>query len=98
MFLVSYAVWFDNTSCIWYYALTLITRNLVAKLLGSDYITIKDIQVGGKKHLSYPMKKQEEGIEMVVQFEGVKVIVGEIEKRVKLGTDVLRFLLTVKPA
>jgi len=73
-------------------------EELVAKLLGSDYITIKDIQVGGKKHLSYPMKKQEEGIEMVVQFEGVKVIVGEIEKRVKLGTDVLRFLLTVKPA
>ena len=71
-------------------------EELVAKLLGSDYITIKDIQVGGKKHLSYPMKKQEEGIEMVVQFEGVKVIVGEIEKRVKLGTDVLRFLLTVK--
>lgn len=71
-------------------------EELVAKLLGSDHIKITDIQMGGKKHLSYPMQKHEEGVQMVVQFEALKVIVGEIEKRIKLGTDVLRFLLTVK--
>lgn len=71
-------------------------EELVTKILGSDHITIKDIQMGGKKQLSYPMKKHTEGIEMVVQIESPKVVVSDIEKRVQLGTDVLRFLLTVK--
>lgn len=71
-------------------------EELAAKLLGSDHISIKDIQVNGKKQLSYPIKKHTEGVEMVVQFESQRMVVSDIEKRVQLGTDVLRFLLTVK--
>ncbi len=71
-------------------------EEFVSKLLGSDHITVKDIQIGGKKHLSYPIKKHVEGVQMIVQFEAPKVIIADIEKRAKLGTDVLRFLLTVK--
>ncbi len=69
-------------------------RTLVEKLIGDR--KIKELTVMGKKRLAYPIKKQTEGVYVVVTFSGDAINIGAFEKQVKLGTDVLRFLLTVK--
>jgi small subunit ribosomal protein S6 len=69
-------------------------RELVAKLIGDR--KIKDITIMGKKRLAYPIKKQTEGVYVVATVTGEPMNVGAFEKQTKLGTDVLRFLLTIK--
>jgi len=54
---------------------------------------IKDITVLGKKHLAYPIRKQEEGIYLLIHIEGDSIKTGDVQKEAKLGTDVIRFLL-----
>lgn len=70
------------------------TRDLVAKLIGDR--KIKEFTLMGKKRLAYPIKKQTEGVYVVATFEGGAMDIGAFEKQIKLGTDVLRFLVTVK--
>jgi small subunit ribosomal protein S6 len=69
-------------------------RGLVEKLIADR--KIKELTVMGKKRLAYPIKKQTEGVYVVTTFTGDSVNIGAFEKQVKLGADVLRFLLTVK--
>ena len=70
------------------------TRDLVAKLIGDRKIT--EVTLMGKKRLAYPIKKQTEGVYVVVKFTGEPLNIGLFEKQTKLGTDVLRFLITAK--
>jgi small subunit ribosomal protein S6 len=69
-------------------------RDLVEKLIGDR--KIQELTVMGKKRLAYPIKKQTEGVYVVATVAGEVMNVGVLEKQIKLGTDVLRFLLTVK--
>ena len=69
-------------------------RDLAEKLIGDR--KIKELTILGKKRLAYPIKKQTEGVYVVVTFTGSAMNVGALEKQIKLGADVLRFLLTVK--
>lgn len=69
-------------------------RALVEKLIGDR--KIKELTVLGKKRLAYPIKKQVEGVYVVVTITGAAMDIGAFEKQIKLGTDVLRFLITVK--
>ncbi len=69
-------------------------RDLVEKLIGDK--KIKELTVMGKKRLAYPIKKQSEGVYVVAIITGSPMNIGAFEKQIKLGTDVLRFLLTVK--
>lgn len=57
-------------------------------------VKFTNVDVLGKKQLAYPIKKQTEGIYVVATLTG-NVQVGLIEKEVRLGTEVLRYLLTV---
>jgi small subunit ribosomal protein S6 len=57
---------------------------------------LKELTVLGKKQLAYPIKKQSEGVYAVAVIEGAPIKVGELEKQLKMGTDILRYLLTVK--
>jgi small subunit ribosomal protein S6 len=68
----------------------------VAKLVAGDGITVKKFDVMGKKTLAYPIKKYTEGLYILATIEGAALRADEIEKRVKLGSDVLRYLLTVQ--
>lgn len=68
-------------------------RALVEKLVGAAEIT--DLTVMGKKMLAYPIKKQKDGVFVLVHLSG-NVKVSDIERESKLGDDVVRFLLTVK--
>lgn len=67
---------------------------LVQNLIGDAKIT--DISVIGKKTLAYPIKKQKEGIYLMVTVESPALKVQTLENAMKLGTDVLRYMLIVK--
>lgn len=69
-------------------------RDLIEKLIGDR--KMKDLTILGKKRLAYPIKKRTEGVYAVATVAGSALRVGELEKQMKLGTDVLRFLLMVK--
>ena len=66
---------------------------LVSKLVAGAAVT--ELTVLGKKPLSYPINKKEEGMYILAMIEG-KVDVSLIEREVSLGNDVLRYMLTVK--
>lgn len=71
-------------------------KDLVEKLVG-DAATVKEITSLGKKALAYVIRKQNEATYLVATLEGL-VKSGELERKSKLMEEVLRFLLTVKPA
>ena len=68
---------------------------LVEKIVGVE-AKVSSVTVLGKKWLAYPIQKQKEGIYVVAALEGKHVHVNELEKKVQLGAEVLRYLLTVK--
>lgn len=68
-------------------------REVIENLMG-DRATISSVSFLGKKQLAYPIKKLNEGVYILAKIEGSKMSVHEIEKKVQLGSDVLRFLLT----
>lgn len=59
---------------------------------------ILDVTLLGKKHLAYPIRKQTDGIYILIHLEGNSLKTGDIEKEAKLGTDVIRFLLLEREA
>jgi small subunit ribosomal protein S6 len=69
-------------------------KELLAKFIGDRQL--KEVTVLGKKRLAYPIKKQTEGVYAVVTFTGEPLKVEVLEKQFKSGTDILRYLLTVK--
>ena len=70
--------------------------DLIAKIMKDAQI--KDVTVLGKKHLAYPIRKQTEGIFILIHLSGDSIKTGLIEKEAKLGTDVIRFLLLEREA
>ena len=66
---------------------------MVGKLVG-DEAKVAGVSLLGKKFFAYPLKKQTQGVYVLAKLEGTHARVSEIEKKVQLGTDVLRFLLT----
>lgn len=69
-------------------------RELVGKFTGG--LTVDTLTVMGKKALAYPIKKQKEGVYVLATVKGEAVKVSELERQMKLGTDILRYLLIVK--
>ncbi len=65
--------------------------DLIQKLVKGAKIL--DVTVLGKKHLAYPIRKQTDGIFILIHMSGDSIKTGTIEKEAKLGTDVIRFLL-----
>lgn len=70
------------------------TGEFVKKLVGSA--SVQSITMLGKKHLAYPIRKQTEGVYVLVALAADQLPSSDVEKQTQLGTDVLRFLLTVK--
>ena len=69
-------------------------KDLVAKFIGDR--ELKTLIVMGKKRLAYPIKKQVEGVYTVATFAGSPLKVVELEKQLKMGVDILRYLLIAK--
>jgi len=57
--------------------------------------TISDISVMGKRALAFPITKHTQGIYVTAKIEG-NVKVAELQDEFKMGTDVVRYLLTQK--
>ena len=70
-------------------------KELVEKLVGTE-ATVKEVNLLGKKKMAYEIKKFSEGIYVTAVLEGEHVHVNELEKKVSLGMDIIRYLLTVK--
>ncbi len=70
-------------------------QKLIEKVVGVQG-TISDVTLLGKKQLAYPIKKFTEGTYVLAVITGAHVIVSEIEKKIQLGTDVIRYLVTLK--
>jgi len=58
--------------------------------------TISSLSVLGKKHLSYPIKKFSEGIYVLVMLSTPHLDSAAMEKEMKMGTDIIRYLITAK--
>ena len=69
-------------------------KEMLQTLVG-DTLSVKDLTIYGKKNSPTRSRNKKEGIYIVCALEGLAKI-ADIENRVKLGTDVLRYLLTVK--
>lgn len=67
----------------------------VKKLVG-DGASVGEMNVLGKKPLAYPINKQTEGVYVFANVSAEVLHVSDIEKRMNVGTDVLRYLLTAK--
>lgn len=65
---------------------------LVEKLVAGEAKTAS-VSLLGKKRLAYPIKKETEGVYVLAKLQG-RLHVHEVEKKVQVGTEVLRFLLT----
>lgn len=70
-------------------------KEMVEKMVGKE-ATVAEVSLLGKKKLAYDIKKFSEGIYVTAKLEGEHVHVNELEKKVQMGTDVIRYLLTVK--
>lgn len=68
-------------------------EEIVKKLVG-DSVTINSLTLLGKKPLSFPIKKQTEGIYVLAAVSGVQIKSADIQKRAAVEPTVLRVMLT----
>lgn len=68
----------------------------LAKLIKKLGGKLKQSDVWGKKHLSYPIGSHDEGYYIVYDLELPKESVAEFNAEFKIFKDVIRFLLTKK--
>ncbi len=69
-------------------------KDLLTKFIGDR--DLQKLTILGKKRLAYPIKKQTEGVYAVAIVVGSPLKVVELESQMKLGTDILRYLLIGK--
>ncbi len=65
----------------------------IEKIINSAKGEEVETQVIGKKHLSYEIKKNKEGYYVVFTFKAEGDVVREIEHKVKLEDEIMRYLL-----
>ena len=54
--------------------------------------TITNVNEWGKKKLAYEIRKMREGFYYFIQFDGEPTVPGEVESRVRLMENVIRYL------
>ena len=69
-------------------------KEYIARLGG----TVTEVEEWGKKKLSYEIQKQSEGFYYFIQFEAEATCPAELEKRVRIMENVLRYLVVRKDA
>jgi ribosomal protein S6 len=68
----------------------------IVSSLVDENITFSGIKVENKKSLTYHIKKLNTGTFIYADLEGNAIRVHDIEKRVQLKPEIVRFLLTSK--
>ncbi|MBS6195890.1 MAG: 30S ribosomal protein S6 [Clostridiales bacterium] len=69
-------------------------KNYVTRFGG----TITEVEEWGKKRLAYEIQKMREGFYYFIQFEAEATCPAELEKRVRIMDNVLRYLVVKKEA
>ncbi len=69
-------------------------KDLIARFGG----TIKNVDEWGKKRLAYEIQKMKEGFYYFIQFDADATAPGEIEQRVRIMENVIRFLCVKQEA
>lgn len=70
-------------------------EDIVKKLLEKVGGKLASLNVWGKKALAYPIQKVTEGTYVLATVEG-SIKSGDLEKEVRMGSDILRFMLIAK--
>lgn len=60
--------------------------------------TITNVEDWGKKRLAYEIQKMKEGFYYFIQFDADATVPGEIEQRVRIMENVIRYLCVRKDA
>ena len=60
--------------------------------------TVTEVEDGGKKRLAYEIQKMREGFYYFIQFEAPATCPAEVEKRVRILENVIRYLVVRKDA
>jgi small subunit ribosomal protein S6 len=65
------------------------------ELLKSQQAVIVNVLEWGKRKLAYQIKKKDNGIYRVYRFEAQPSVIAEIERRLKIDEQVMRFLVVL---
>ena len=68
---------------------------LIQKLVGAG-VNVTSVTNLGKKQLAYPIKKHAEATYLLANLEGTPVKMSDIQSKVKIMDEIVRFMLTVK--
>ena len=69
-------------------------KELIARFGG----TVTEVEDAGKKRLAYEIQKMKEGFYYFVQFDAPATCPAEVEKRVRIVDNVIRYLCVRKDA
>lgn len=72
------------------------SKELVDKLLADQDVSDLKVEVWGKKQLAYEIKKQTEAVYLLATFQSAHADSQKLEQKIKLQSDVIRYLLTLK--
>jgi small subunit ribosomal protein S6 len=65
----------------------------VRKIIGDDGGKVTDVNHWGRRRLAYPIKKQLEGYYVVMRVEIEPSAINELERKLSLTEEVIRYLL-----
>ena len=68
----------------------------IIEVLESGEGKVGKVDVWGKKHLAYPIKKHAQGYYILYSFEALPQDIDNIDKAFKLNKEILRYLLINK--
>jgi len=69
------------------------TLDRVKEIITKHGGTITNVDEWGKKRLAYEVRKMREAFYYFIQFEGDSTVPGEVESRVRLMENVVRYLV-----
>jgi len=69
-------------------------KDIIARFGG----TVTNVEDWGKKKLAYEIQKMKEGYYYFIQFDADSTVPGEVEKRVRIMDNVIRYLCVRKDA
>lgn len=61
--------------------------------IGGRQGKVLKIDLWGKKSLAYEIEKQKEGVYLLVSFEADPKVLSELEKKIKLEENIIRYLI-----
>lgn len=71
-------------------------EQLLKKILPPDGVTIRDVNILGKKPLAYPIKKVTEAVYVVCTLEAETLHVAALEKLTRVYDEILRYIVIKK--